>query len=196
METKICKECKVEKSVNDFSRAYPKTNPSNLRRNTCNNCRKIYHKKYRDENRDILRVKDLKKYWNKTEKERKAYIKKKSKQNQKRFKINSVALENRNQYSKSDKGIFSRYRYDSTRRGRNYEFKLTLEEFSKLINSNCTYCGKPNSRGVDRVDNSKGYILDNCTPCCKICNEMKMTKSLEEFKMYIVKIYDNLKLGN
>ena len=95
----------------------------------------------------------------------------------------------RRQYNQSDKGIFNRYRNDATRRSRNYEFLLTFEQFSELINKECTYCGKENCRGVDRMDNSIGYVIDNCTSCCSKCNEMKMAKSLEEFYMQIEKIY-------
>ena len=91
--------------------------------------------------------------------------------------------------NKSDASIFSRYRYDATRRSRNYEFNLTFEQFSELINKECHYCPIYPSRGVDRVNNKQGYILENCVPCCARCNEMKMDKSLEEFYSHIDKIY-------
>jgi hypothetical protein len=26
---------------------------------------------------------------------------------------------------------------------------------------------------IDRVDNSLGYVIGNCVPCCKLCNSMK-----------------------
>ncbi len=92
-------------------------------------------------------------------------------------------------YDSSDKAIFKRYKYDATRRSRKYEFLLTFEEFSKLINSTCHYCPKDNCRGIDRVDNSLGYTNNNCVPCCGRCNEMKMDKSVEEFYSHIEKIY-------
>lgn len=31
------------------------------------------------------------------------------------------------------------------------------------------------NRGLDRVDNSLGYILTNVVSCCAICNRMKLT---------------------
>ena len=43
--------------------------------------------------------------------------------------------------------------------------------------------------GIDRVDNSKGYILDNVVPCCSDCNYMKRAMSISEFKDRIAKIY-------
>ena len=92
-------------------------------------------------------------------------------------------------YNKSDKGIFNRYKSDANRRSRNYEFSITFEQFSNLINKECHYCPTSPSRGVDRVDNELGYIIENCVPCCKTCNEMKMDKSIEEFYSHIEKIY-------
>lgn len=68
------------------------------------------------------------------------------------------------------------YIYRSNRDG--YEFKLTLTEFGKLVNGKCYYCSIPKRKyllGIDRLDNSKGYIKNNIVTCCKICNIMKNT---------------------
>lgn len=43
--------------------------------------------------------------------------------------------------------------------------------------------------GIDRIDNSKGYILDNCVPCCKDCNRTKTDRSVKDFLEHINKIY-------
>ena len=42
--------------------------------------------------------------------------------------------------------------------------------------------------GIDRIDSSKGYVFDNCVPCCKHCNIMKMTMTIDEFINKIKKI--------
>lgn len=82
-------------------------------------------------------------------------------------------------------------------------FDLTIEEFKILTKKNCTYCGREPFtiktkvscngiyiyNGIDRVDSSKGYIIENCVPCCKICNYAKRKLSLQEFKEHITKIY-------
>jgi hypothetical protein len=36
--------------------------------------------------------------------------------------------------------------------------------------------------GIDRVDNEKGYLVENCVPCCFTCNSLKksVTKSIIE----------------
>ena len=88
-------------------------------------------------------------------------------------------------------------------------FELTLEQYTKLIHSDCFYCGnKPTSdniwnksgkrkcddeliyiNGVDRINSSKDYTVDNCVSCCPICNKMKMDFDISLFYQQIEKIY-------
>lgn len=101
----------------------------------------------------------------------------------------------RNNKYKTDKGIFKRYKSDATRRNRNYSFDLTFEQFSAILNKPCFYCGDM-GRGVDRVNNSLGYSVNNCVPCCKKCNEIKMSSGLEEMYLHLskmVKHFNNTK---
>ena len=83
---------------------------------------------------------------------------------------------------------------------------LNLEEFTPIVNLNCVYCGnKPSKRwlsrtryanfnGIDRVDSSKHYTIDNCVPCCRQCNIMKWNFTEMEFKEHVLKITNFLKL--
>lgn len=60
---------------------------------------------------------------------------------------------------------------------RDYEFTLTFEEFSDLVDKECFYCDYKKDEevnGIDRVDNSKGYTKENSVPCCEICNRIKL----------------------
>lgn len=43
--------------------------------------------------------------------------------------------------------------------------------------------------GIDRVDNSLGYILSNVVSCCKICNYMKKDLSEQEFQDQCERVY-------
>lgn len=81
--------------------------------------------------------------------------------------------------------------YKSRAKQKERQFDLTDEEFKTLFNSKCTYCGKQYAFGIDRIDSSKGYILKNCVPCCAICNRMKNSYTIEEFKTHITKLYNN-----
>jgi len=65
----------------------------------------------------------------------------------------------------------------------------------------CYYCGLeadfPITRnGLDRVDNNKHYTPDNVVPCCITCNRAKMSQTLEEFKLWIIKVYNQLNFSN
>lgn len=85
--------------------------------------------------------------------------------------------------------------YKRNAKAKNLKFSLTLDEFKYLTNQNCYYCGiipstkRSNRRyngdfiynGIDRVDNTKGYMLNNCVPCCWTCNKMKSSLSADEF---------------
>lgn len=105
-----------------------------------------------------------------------------------------------------------RINFNNTNTKRKFKlWELSLEEFTKIIHSDCFYCGgKPSkdnvwnksgkrktqeeefySNGIDRINSDKGYTIDNCVPCCKICNRMKSDLSLEEFKTHIFKLYDS-----
>lgn len=98
--------------------------------------------------------------------------------------------------------IISKYRISARRR--NLEFALDKELFSSLIEQNCHYCGaepgntykhdvEPYTKkynGIDRVDNSKGYLPNNVVPCCKHCNWMKRDFNKDDFLSHIGRIYN------
>jgi hypothetical protein len=80
-------------------------------------------------------------------------------------------------------------------------WKLTDEDFYILNKQNCHYCGIPPNtvrkadgtkytyNGVDRVDNTKGYIEGNIVPCCKVCNSAKNTMTVEEFYAWVERVW-------
>jgi hypothetical protein len=88
-----------------------------------------------------------------------------------------------------------RYAYESRRKG--IPWLLTHAEAAALLASACMYCGQEPSRpvqgvggvslagGIDRLDSSGPYIVDNCVPCCKDCNYAKKEKTEEEWMSYL-----------
>lgn len=84
-------------------------------------------------------------------------------------------------YSMTINGKYAFYKHSSKKRG--LAFEVSLKDFGKITKLPCTYCGiMPNPfNGVDRKDNMKGYITENCVPCCKKCNFMKGNSSVEDF---------------
>lgn len=101
-------------------------------------------------------------------------------------------------------GLTMFYRsYKDGAKARNLQFNLSKEDFLSLVSSDCIYCGNPPitkeyitthksyyaANGIDRIDLSKGYTLDNCVPCCTKCNVMKLDYSKLDFLNHIKKIY-------
>lgn len=73
------------------------------------------------------------------------------------------------------KAKFASYKQGAKTRG--HSFELTLADHFTPGASNtywqkdCTYCGdKIATIGLDRIDNDKGYTVDNVVPCCGDCN--------------------------
>jgi len=107
-------------------------------------------------------------------------------------------------YQASINEVFSVYRKSAIKRG--FIFQLNREEFLNIITRECIYCGdkltnthvKPFNNGnfsytgIDRYDNNRGYVKDNCVPCCEKCNRMKTNMSIEDFKNQIMKIINNV----
>lgn len=79
-------------------------------------------------------------------------------------------------------------------------FEISQELFDKVQLQNCYLCGKQNSlehlNGIDRLDNSKGYIEGNIKSCCWDCNGLKRQYSLEDLFEKMMKIYETTKNDN
>jgi len=92
---------------------------------------------------------------------------------------------------------------------------LNLGDVIKIMNDACAYCGQPPHdkkyayhrtrktegiesdeylylNGIDRINPSGGYTIDNVISCCKYCNRAKSDLSVNEFKEHIIKIYNHL----
>lgn len=81
-----------------------------------------------------------------------------------------------------------------------FEFSLTREKFSELIQSPCSYCGATESNtkmeggrafkynGIDRVDSNLGYTENNTVTCCRFCNIAKASYTKEEFLSHIKRV--------
>lgn len=107
------------------------------------------------------------------------------------------------------------YAYKIGAKKRNLDYKITDDEFVMLSKMNCYYCGELPSQvykitdknkkiragipiiynGIDRVNNNKGYILNNVVPCCGTCNMMKHAHDKNTFIKKIKSIYEFLQLN-
>lgn len=79
---------------------------------------------------------------------------------------------------------------------------MCYEEALVLFKKNCHYCQAPPSnklkfenkvigryQGIDRVDNSLGYLTTNIVPCCKHCNSFKSDRTYDDFIRHVRKLY-------
>ena len=113
-------------------------------------------------------------------------------------------------FEAAKRNFYSAYKGNAS--SRNLEFSLSRDDFDNIISKKCTYCGmspqdqsylskstkkydKFYASGIDRLDNSLGYTLDNCVPCCTKCNMMKKTMSYTEFREHVFDIYYHLQEG-
>lgn len=100
--------------------------------------------------------------------------------------------------------VYSQYRATAISTGK--AFQISKSEFKDITSLPCFYCGSPPSNvkknanhdspyvysGIDRVDSSVGYVLENCVPCCAYCNFMKRDHHQETFIAWLAKCHDHL----
>lgn len=98
--------------------------------------------------------------------------------------------------------IYARYRTGAA--NRNLSFNIPIETFKELSKLECHYCGAAPSNvsntgdntgtyvynGMDRVDNSKGYEIDNVVAACGNYNLAKRTMTKESFLSLAKRIYE------
>ena len=89
--------------------------------------------------------------------------------------------------------VISGYIRNATKR--NQDYLLPRDVARKIFKSDCIYCGaKPSNvqkkrksngdfvyNGIDRIDNSIGYVIGNVVPCCKRCNVAKNDMPMQSF---------------
>ena len=91
--------------------------------------------------------------------------------------------------------------YKEAARVRGIEYLLSKDQAFDMIVKPCVYCLSEgsNSRvvytndgdemfpynGIDRVENDKGYLVDNVVPCCKRCNLAKRDASIDEWMTWL-----------
>lgn len=98
--------------------------------------------------------------------------------------------------------------YQKGAAAREKEWRLSEVQFRALTEGACHYCGMPPSQvrtpnnrldqnrewssytysGLDRVDNSLGYVPGNCVPCCETCNRAKLEMSVCAFYAWLQRV--------
>lgn len=95
-------------------------------------------------------------------------------------------------HNRTPEGRFGVHIHRAKRRG--IPSLITFEEFVELTSGRCFYCEgalPPVGSGLDRINSDVGYVVGNCRPCCKWCNQAKSTMSDTEFKEWLFKVFNH-----
>jgi hypothetical protein len=118
------------------------------------------------------------------------------------------SIKSRYKIAKQDAGyrsIYSSYKLNAKSRG--FDFNIDFDYAVSILKSDCHYCGiEPSNtymksyynatyNGIDRVDNTKGYEMNNIVSCCKMCNIAKNNNTEEYFLQWVKRLseYQRLK---
>lgn len=98
--------------------------------------------------------------------------------------------------------------YENGAKARHLVFELSKDDMRILFRGNCFYCGKEPQQcrkrrigsngefrynGIDRKDNTLGYMSSNCVSCCGHCNFAKNKTSFSDFIRWIRTVNENTK---
>lgn len=170
----------------------------------CSVCRKILEKEEFGTN---VKTGDIFRTCPKCRDRNKLYRKQKIEQDPEKFRADQKALEKRRHakrkadpekwsmklqenklyYHKKQKGSDSRY-FSAMKAGakqRGYVLDVQEELVYALRKFNCYYCDAEGPNGIDRYDNSLGYVSSNCVPCCAMCNRVKLDRDVDGFLMLV-----------
>lgn len=103
--------------------------------------------------------------------------------------------------------VIAKHHYTAT--ARQIESQLSDEQVIAICSRDCHYCGcAPNKRkvlagqndgsiylcyhGMDRIDSSLSYTVENVVTCCSRCNFAKGTMGYAEFKEWISRVYRHM----
>jgi hypothetical protein len=132
---------------------------------------------WKDDNYEKVAIYDLEYKHRQMEEQGEDYWKNNAQDAKKRRAKNPEKCKENNMKKKLDpKQKYNYYKRSALHKGRQY--KLTYDESKKMFFSNCYYCNVSADKdivlnGIDCKYNEGDYEIDNCVPCCSICNYIK-----------------------
>jgi hypothetical protein len=78
-------------------------------------------------------------------------------------------------WTRTGQGLLTACRKIDRRRGTANDLELEFIQ-AHIVGKPCYYCGSNQSTGVDRKDNTLGYLKSNVLPCCTSCNLLRGDK--------------------
>jgi len=198
--TKTCKNCREINKLRDAKRDKAHRNEI-ARKNEAKPERKAVKAKWNEENYDKVARKWMDYRQRKIETLGvEQYLKLNAEQAKKWRGNNPDKMAKANEDKKNDKE--NNYKiYKRNADIKNLTFTISYGDYVNIVEQNCYYCGIVQERGfngIDRKDQTKGYILENCVSCCKMCNYLKGSTSDDVFIKRVEHIltFQNKIIGN
>lgn len=166
--TKTCTVCGKAKELEHFAERKASKDGRCFK---CKDCMSDYNRKYQLKNKSTL-LEQHKEYSTAHREERRSYFKEYRALHKE--KMDSYMKE----YFQSPTGRFQQYKRCA--KDKKIPFDLTLEQFIAFWKKPCICGCKINTIGLDRIDNTKGYTIDNVRPMCSYHNYMKSNYSDKE----------------
>jgi hypothetical protein len=123
-------------------------------------------------------------------------------------------LKDKDREKRIGRAVYNSNIKDKNKRKFESETDIPFDAWFKMSQEPCFYCGLKSSNeqkdtkrgklitdtifyynGIDRVDSSKSYALDNVVTCCKYCNWFKLDDPTQEFLRRAFRVYDHFNLG-
>jgi len=181
-ETKTCLDCRANNKVQDKKRDKEHRNEL-ARKNEAKPERKEVKKEWAENNYEKVALKTMNYRQRKMEEDQDGYLANNAEQAKKWRENHQEKMLESNENKKNSKELQYNV-YSRNANLKNLEFTISFEDYSNVVTKECHYCGviqEKGFNGIDRKDQSVGYIIDNCVSCCKMCNYMKGSTCDEVF---------------
>ena len=181
-ETKTCLDCRSNNKIHDTKRDKERRNEL-ARKNEAKPERKEVKKEWAENNYEKVALKTMNYRQRKMEEDQEVYLANNAEQAKKWRENHPEKMSESNENKKNSKEInYSNYKRNAEYK--NLDFDVLFDDYSNVVTKECHYCGVIQGKGfngIDRKDQSVGYIVDNCVSCCKMCNYMKGSTCEEVF---------------
>lgn len=180
--TKTCQGCREDNKIQDKRRDKEHRNAI-ARKNDQKTERKEVKNTWNENNYDKVALKTMNYRQRQIEEDQEAFLKRNA-ENAKNWRTNNPEKVAENNANKKTNLNLQYNVYYRSAMDKNLDFTISKEEFEKIIVEPCDYCGiiqEKGFNGIDRKDQTIGYISENCVSCCTICNFMKGSLSNDTF---------------
>lgn len=177
---KMCRDCGETKGLGDFHR---KSSSKDGFMSSCKECRKVYQKKWIDENREYVNTRNLARYHSLGEAGKERHNARGRSWAEANKEKHRQSVKN-HRLAKPEMHREKEHRRRARARG-NGVFAVLPSEVARLLASPCAACGSRESIVIDHVvPIARGgrHSVGNLQPLCLTCNASKGSSFMSEFR--------------